>query len=246
MNPPRDDASITRRPDAEADLQDALHELVSSGEKPDAEALEALVARHPRHASDLTDFAVEWALQELLPEPTPKDDSPSAVPAAMERFKAKLAEVEAPKTSNPSEANEVPLALEPASDPFADRTPGELKQVATTLGLDKTLMAKLRDRKVVAETIPDELNFDLAQQLEVPPAAIIAHLSQPAVVYAGASFKAANKPEVGPKETFADAVRRSFMKPAEKDRWLAGAEDGAPDGAEEGTPDEDPSTETGS
>ena len=40
------------------------------------------------------------------------------------------------------------------------------------------------------------------------------------VVYAGASFKAAGKPEAGPKESFAEAIRRSFMPAGEKDRWL--------------------------
>ncbi len=241
MNPTKNDASTTRPRDAEADLQDALQELVSSGEQPDATALEGIVARHPRHATELTDFAVEWALQELLPEPKLEDQGESAVPAAMERFRARIAELEeltpASNQDSTMETRDFPLALEPASDPFVDRTPAELKQVATTLGLDKTLMAKLRDRKVVAETVPDELHFGLAEQLEVPPAAIIAHLAQPAVVYAGASFKASGKPEAGPKETFAEAVRRSFLKASEKDRWLASSAEGA--GA-----DEDSSTDT--
>ena len=40
----------------------------------------------------------------------------------------------------------------------------------------------------------------------------------------------AGKPEVGPKESFAEAVRRSFMPAAEKTRWLEyGAEDAAAD-----------------
>ncbi len=241
MNPTKDDASTPRPRDAEADLQDALQELVSSGDQPDATALEGIVARHPRHAAELTDFAVEWALQELLPEAQPGDQGESAVPAAMERFRARLAELDELTPSSGREftveTRATPLALEPASDPFAERTPAELKQVAATLGLDKTLLAKLRDRKVIAETVPDELHFGLAEQLEVPPAAIIAHLAQPAVVYAGASFKASGKPEVGPKETFAEAVRRSFLKASEKDRWLASS-------AESARPDEDPSTDT--
>ncbi len=200
------------RGDDDTDLQNALQELVESGERPDAEALERIAARHPRHAAELTDFAVEWALQELLPGGVSKEEGESAVPAAMQRFRARLAEPD-------RQAGNV--ALPPAGDPFAERTAAELKQVAAVLGLDKTLVAKLRDRKVVAETVPAELRAGLAAELEVPPAAILAHLAQPAVVYAGASFKAAGKPEVGPKETFAEAVRRSFLGAQEKARWLA-------------------------
>ena len=193
----------------DTDLQDALQELIESGKRPDAEALEKIVARHPQHAADLTEFAVEWALQELLPEPPAEDPGESAVPAAMQRFQERLAELD----------REGP-ALDSPVDPFADRTPAELKRVASALGLDKTLVAKLRDRKIVADTVPTELCDGLAMELEVPPAAIVAHLAQPAVVYASASFKAADKPEAGPKESFAEAVRRSFLETSEKSRWL--------------------------
>ncbi len=193
------------------ELQDALQELVETGEQPDAEALETIVARYPRHAAELTDFAVEWALQELLPEGPAADQAESAVPAAMQRFQDRLAELE--RAAEPRPSTRV--------DPFADRTPGELKRVASALGLDKTLVAKLRDRKIVADTVPAKLCDGLAMELEVPPAAIVAHLAQPAVVYAGASFKAAGKPEAGPKESFAEAVRRSFLDASEKSHWLA-------------------------
>ncbi len=216
MSDTDDFASAPLRGD-DTDLQNALQELIESGERPDAEALEDIVARHPRHAAELTDFAVEWALQELLPEAAADDEARSAVPAAMQRFRARLAELDRQGTG--PERTTV--------DPFAERTPAELKRVASALGLDKTLVAKLRDRKIVAETVPRELCSGLATELEVPPAAIVAHLAQPAVVYAGASFKAAGKPEVGPKESFAEAVRRSFLEAPEKASWLAGRAGGA-------------------
>ncbi len=213
-------------PRREDDLQNALQELVETGEQPDAEMLETIVARHPQHAAELTDFAVEWALQELLPESVAGDQGESAVPAAMERFRARIAELEHSDVGPAAllgDGSGRPAASfdDPFADPFAERTPAELKRVAGALGLDKTLVAKLRDRKIVAETVPDELFDGLAMELEVPPAAIVAHLAQPAVVYAGASFKAAGKPEVGPKESFAEAVRRSFMEPGAKTRWLS-------------------------
>ncbi len=197
--------------DREAALQDALQEMIESGEHPDADALERIVACHPRFAAELTDFAVEWALQDLLPETTAESAGESAVPAAMGRFRERLPELDRAAADRHGPAY---------GDPFADRSPAELKRVAAALAVDKTIIAKLRDRKIVAESIPGELRERLAEELEVPAAAIAAHLARPAVVYAGASFKAAAKPEAGPKESFTEAVRRSFLKAADKARWL--------------------------
>ncbi len=200
-----------RRPRGhDTDLQSALRELVESGDIPDAEALERIVARHPRHAAELTDFAVEWALQELLPERASSGEGRSAVPAAMRRFRTRLAELDGEPQTAPA-----------AADAFADRSAAELAQVASALGLDKTLVAKLRDRKIVAETVPAELRQGLAAELGVSPAVIMAHLALPAAMHAGASFKATAKPEVGAKETFVEAVRRSFLSAHDKARWLA-------------------------
>ncbi len=232
MSDVRNHAPGSRGQQVEVDLEDALHELISTGEQPDADALEEIVARHPRHAADLTDFAVEWALQELLPEAPESAEAKSAVPAAMKLFQARVAELETTALATVADG-EAEAARKTASDPFADRTPAELKRVAAALGLDKTLLAKLRDRKIVAETIPARLREGLAAAFEVPAAIIAAHLSRPAAVHAGLSFKAAGKPEAGPKETFAEAVRRSFLDADDKDRWLA---DGAADPTAEADP----------
>ncbi len=212
----KDPAPVPHPGDAEAALQNALQELIESGEKPDADALEEIVARHPELAAELTDFAVEWALQDLLPE-ADGDEGRSAVPAAMRRFRDRLAELDRAASSDREPAQSF-------GDPFAGRSPAELKRIGAALSLDKTLVAKLRDRKIVAETVPGELRDGLAGELQVPPAALAAHLARPAVVYAGASFKAVGKPEAGPKESFAVAVRRSFLAAGDKTRWIS-AED---------------------
>ncbi len=196
--------------ESEATLQDVFQELVSAAERPDAEALEEMVARYPRFASELTDFAVEWALQDLLPDEGSADAGESAVPEAMRRFRRRLEELD----------SSVPGALsDPAVNPFADRAAAELGRIATALGIDKTIMAKLRDRKIVAETVPAALRDGLAAELEVSAPVLAAHLTAPAVVHAGASFKAKEPPRTGPKETFVEAVRRSSLAEAAKARW---------------------------
>lgn len=214
----------------EPNLQDVFFELVSSVERPDAETLEDFVGRYPQFAAELTDFAVEWALQDLLPAEESSDeaggagDEPgtsavptSAVTTAMRRFRERLAELD--QAAGAADGATVPGA---GTDPFAGRGPAELARIASDLGLDKTIMAKLRDRKIVADTVPRALRQGLAEHLEVPLPAIAVHLSGPAVVQAGVSFKAPEAPRTGPKEPFAEAVRRSFLPEEEKARWLAG------------------------
>ncbi len=191
-------------------LQDVFQELMERGERPDAALLEDFTQRYPQFAAEITDFAVEWVLQDELPaeDPETESDETTAVPAALARAQERLAEL---KTQVPEDAT--------VADPFAGRSPTELKEIAANLGLDKTLIAKLRDRKIESESIPDSLRQSLAGELQVPIEVVAAHLSRPATIYAGTSFKASGKPEVGPKETFTDAVRRSTLKGTAKNRW---------------------------
>ncbi len=206
----------------EARLDDVLDELLAAGERPDADVLEEMVGRYPRYAAELTDFAVEWALQDLLPEDAPAPagagEATSAVPAAMRRFRRRLDELDRARAAGEAAGRD--------AEPFAGRDAAELTRVAAALGLDKTLMAKLRDRKIVAETIPGALVDGLAAELEVGAGVLAAYFAAPAGVHAGASFKAARAPEAGAKETFAEAVRRSFLGDGAKARWLAAGSEG--------------------
>ena len=199
------------------ELQDVFQEFLLLADTPDAGTLEAMVAKYPQFSAQLTDFAVEWAMQDLLPGgpvgdliedsdglgaelPSSADGGMSAtVAAAMDRLHARL--------------DAVPPAHR---DPFKDRSPEDLHRLGSRLGLDKTLVAKLRDRRIEAETVPDSLRSGLADELEVPLDAVIAHLQRPPVLSMGASFKAEGKPEAVGKEPFAQAVERSRLQPEEK------------------------------
>ena len=191
-------------------LRDVLQELVTAVERPDGATLEEIVRRYPQFATELTDFAVEWVLQDSLPEEEASEDAESAVPEAMRRFRAKLRELDG--------ADSVP-----AVDPFAERPAAELARIATVLALDKTILAKLRDRKILGDTVPGALREGLARELAVPVQVVASHLAAPAAVHAGASFKAAVKPRPGPKETFEEAVRRSTLTAEGQAMWLADA-----------------------
>ncbi len=195
-------------------LQDAFQDLLANGDPLDATILEATIHRYPQFTTELTEFAVEWVLQDQLPEgnslegnslerETPEDShlaDTSAVPAALDRFRQQLDARDAASARRHAPPN-----------PFESLSPAELLDVAATVGLDKILLAKLRDRRIVADTLPASLSQDLASALQVPAAVINAHLAAPASVPAGLSFKSTGHPEAGSKESFTDAVQRSSL-----------------------------------
>lgn len=197
------------------DLQDAFDELLTLGEQPSAEILDQVVARYPEHAAALTDFAIEWLAQDLLPpgedeELAAADDASSeSVQRAMQRFRERLGQVDA--------------AGGQLVDPFDGRTSEDLAKIGVDLDLDKSLMAKLRDRKIDGATVPPQLVERLALALVVSAAAVTAHLNAQARLHHQQDFKMVqqDKPEAGAKESFADAVRNSSLDDESKERWLA-------------------------
>src|ERR1700733_12486642 len=80
-------------------LRNALYELALANAQPDAELLDEFVRRYPEHASVLTDFAVELALDGLAEAGVP-DEEPAlpatnaSVSKAMSRFHNRLYAVE--------------------------------------------------------------------------------------------------------------------------------------------------------
>ena len=194
-------------------LEDVFQEFLMLADTPDASTLETMVAKYPQYAADLTDFAVEWAMQDMLPgdamefaeveaEDVVGEGMSQAVAKAMDRLHEGLAG---------SEPEAVP-------DPFHGRVAADLKALAKSLGLDKTLVAKLRDRRIEAVGIPKRLVSGLAEQLEVSFDAMMGHLQGPPVLSMGASFKAKGKPEATGKESFAQAVERSQLSDDDKQR----------------------------
>ncbi len=195
------------RAPAQPALEDVLHELLAASRCPDPETLEEMVRRYPGFAAELTDFAAEWRLQEELPEaPQPDTARGSAVDAAMGRLRRRLDEAES--------------AAAAAAEAFASRSAEQLKDSARALGIDVTILAKLRDRRIEADTVPAVLQQGLAEQLTVPAAAVAAHLAGPPTLHPQASFKSETAPRADAKESFRETVRRSRLSAAEKRRWL--------------------------
>src|SRR5713226_7381775 len=130
------------------DLQDVLQEFIEAVERPDAATLDEFVRKYPHYAAELTDFAAEWLLEELSPsEVLSSDEQHAAVSHAMSYLQNRLYEMERTRTEQGGDPTKVaPL--------FAQWTPTEFKCLADALGVKKPEVAKIRDRKIEADTIP--------------------------------------------------------------------------------------------
>ena len=138
-------------------LRDALHELVLASQPvPDAELLDVFVRRYPEHATALTEFAVELALEAFAGaadnEATgqlPSSVSP-AVAKAMSRFHNRLYAV---KTEAPAVQARVPTPV--VENPFAALDRVELRSLGQRLNANTVFVMKLRDRQILATTMTE-------------------------------------------------------------------------------------------
>ena len=203
-----DEAAATHR----RRVEDACEAFLLSVDTPDASSLERIIERFPDCAAELTDFAVEWAAQDLQPADFAGGDewdpdwyeastesSPSPVEKAMDRLRQ---------------------ALDAPADPFAGLAAGDLRSLAARLGLDTTLLAKIRHRRLRPETVPKKLVEALATALGLGINAVDAHLQAPALVPAGANFKSDARPEAQGQQSFSDALESSSLDDEARRRWL--------------------------
>src|SRR2546426_12580240 len=97
-----------------------------------------------------------------------------AVSCAMSYLQDRLYALEKPCAGQEANA--------PKAVPLFDQwTPADFKRLADAVDVDKLVIAKVRDRKITAETTPDEFTACLATAMRVPVERVNAHLSQPAV-----------------------------------------------------------------
>jgi hypothetical protein len=200
-------------------LEDALYALAVAKPVPDATVLEDLVRQYPEHAARLTEMAVALALDSIadkVEEPIVPDVSgiSEAVAGAMSRFHNRLYQVKA------AERAASVKAAEPAN-PFKSLDRNGLRDLGIRVGANTVFAIKLRDRLIEHETITKGFQQHFADKAGLSLAAAIAHLSAPPLIPSSAHYKAEEKPAVGKKQTFEEAVRTSGLT-AEQQAFLLG------------------------
>jgi len=193
-------------------LQDALYALALAKPVPDAAVLDDLVRRYPQYAEQLTDMAVALALEVLADrdeEPIPEDvrGTSAAVGRAMSRFQNRLYAVT--KSRQPANTNTAPGT----ANPFSSLNRVELRGLGNRLGGNTVFAMKLRDRVIDPDTMTEGFRRHVAEKMRAPLEVVVAHFAGRSEMAAHAHYKAEQKPVIGRKQSFEEAVRSSGLTP---------------------------------
>jgi hypothetical protein len=199
-------------------LRDVLYELALARPAPDAALVDEFVRRYPEYASDLTEYAIELALDAIAAHDEPMDmpvaTATPGVSRAMSRFHSRLRAV---RKGTDAEAAEAAPAVE---NPFAKLNRPAMRALAQRLHANTVFVMKLRDRLIRGDTMTEGFLRRLADELGVLLETVMAHFAAPAYVPRGAHFKADTKPEAGEKQTFEEAVRSCGLTPEQQTSLL--------------------------
>lgn len=196
-------------------LREALYALSMAKDIPDAGTLDDVVRSYPRYSVQLTEFAIEMALECLRGDAAaaaaeaaidPSVTSP-AVARAMSRFQNRLHAVAAADTG----ARRLSPSAEVAN-PFDRLSRDRFRAVAATLNVNTAFLLKLRDRQIDPRTMPTAFPARVAEAMSAPMDLVVAHFHAHRAVGAGAKFfKADTKPNDGGCQSFDEAVRGSGL-----------------------------------
>lgn len=200
-----------------ATLTEICHEMAMTSVMPDADMLDTYVKQYPQYRAELTDFVVALTLDALAPYDDAEDVNPEKVTPAVSRtmsfFQNALYESHEDGNVTPLETKQMAAHTQNVTNPIAGLSKIEFKGFVRRLDVNSVLAAKLRDRqidpntmrpafmKVVAESIPEELDVVAAHLMAAP-------YQNPAVTQ---FHKADGKPGLGPQESFEDAVKNSGL-----------------------------------
>jgi hypothetical protein len=199
-------------------LRNVLYEFALAKPVPDAALVDEFVRHYPEYASDLTEYAIELALDAIAARNEPVD-KPSAVTTpsvsrAMSRFHNRLYAV---RKETDTEAAKAAPAVE---NPFARLTRHEIRMLGQRLHANTVFIMKLRDRHISLETMTESFLRRIADELGVLLENIVPHFAAPAYIQRSAHFKAGVNPEAGEKQTFEEAVRSCGLTPAQQNSLL--------------------------
>lgn len=106
-------------------------------------------------------------------------------------------------------------------NPFATLNPTAFKSLAKKLDINNLLLIRLRDRAIVAATIPRRFIHGLASELGATAESVMDYLRSPPAMVSGHSFRSSVKPAVTEQISFAEAIEKSQLTPAQQDALKA-------------------------
>ena len=164
----------------------------------DHKTLEQYLREYPEHAKALVTCSIE-----LMVDATRDDEvvvtSEGAVDRAWQRFQTVVCQSDDVLVTNP----------------FATLNPTAFRSLAKKLDITNLLLIRLRDRAIVAATIPRRFVQGLASELGATAEAVMGYLQSPPAMVSGHRFRSAVKPAVTEQISFAEAIEMSQLTPAQ-------------------------------
>jgi hypothetical protein len=211
-------------------LREALYAISLAQCVPDAELLDGVIQRYPQYAAELTDFAIDLALDALNDAAKGAGDVgphstivTPAVSRAMSRFQNRLHAAGRTSGGVTTSGHRPPVATSAAINPFADLSREEFRGFASRIGATTVFVCKLRDRQIEPETVSDGFLRLVADELHAPLDLVVAHFAtaQAGEPRAQQFYKADDKPTAGGRQTFLEAVKSSGLSEAQQKRLLS-------------------------
>lgn len=203
----------------QANLDAVLLDFRAEAGAPKPSILDAYCRRYPQFARELTDYALEWLIDEAMAQSKAPVDTVDAgssshlVSRAISRLYEKMRERDAVKEGH----------ARLGSNPFEALSLPRVRGIRDELGIDTPLFTKFRNRLIDPGTVPCAFLERFAGLVGRKAEEFFNYLGLPPAVHAGADFKAEGKPSVTErKESFEDAVRNSSLDNKQKQALLKG------------------------
>lgn len=208
-------------------LSDVLYALALEHETPTVALIDEYRKRFPEYADAITEFAVKLIHEGLRPdepdvEVNELNEPPnSIVMHSISHFRNALFEAAHQQRRDDAVALSRPEGAARFADPFRDLSPKQFRQVAKGLDVTSLFLGKIRDRLIIADTIPLAFTQVVAGELGAPPEMLRAYLAaKPQSSSAVLFYKAVDKPTLHAPETFEEAVRTSKLSADQQVRLL--------------------------
>ncbi|MGL6097818.1 MAG: hypothetical protein ACRC7O_18710 [Fimbriiglobus sp.] len=205
-------------------LRDILYQLSLAKEVPDAELLDEFVRRHPEHAQALTEFATELVVERRYREKRAVTLSdPAVVSPPVSRAMSKFQNaIFANRAGNSAAVLKVEIVGGAVVNPFVSLDRRAFRELARELNVTTLFLGKVRDRLIEYATLTPGFVRRFADKLRCLPDVIAQHLAaDPEPVFQGQFAKAEDKPVIGRRQSFEEAVKSSGLSDEQQRELLS-------------------------
>lgn len=193
--------------------EEICYEMAVEKDAIDASVLEAMRSRYPQFERELTEMAVELALESKLGRQAeaPIGDGDLTL-RTMSKVQARLHGILVKRAAAPSASDQ---------NLFSDLTKGKSRSLAARLGANTVFVSKLRDRMIEVATMSAGFLKLVAGELQVTVEQLVTYLAAPPGMSLKTSYKSDQKPAAAAKQSFAEAIEHIGLS-KEQQEYLLG------------------------